>query len=224
MRRRRLVAIACAIPTVAITGCGGGGGKVSSASLQPRLLPSSQAPGLGLQRTLDWSDPVNLIGEGVALPQAKRPSEGVKEFKDAKLKGAAGEILTAGNPTVGEETIATVGVAKLGSAGDAERVRNWMHSQNLEQPCYSQCIFSPYPAKLAGVPGARYAIQSAKAPPPPPGAPRGAKVVAQAPASYFVEFTIGPYLYWVALHGDVTAKSRFEQGVRLYYAHARRYA
>jgi hypothetical protein len=224
MRRRRLVAIACAIPTVAIIGCGGAGGKVSSASLQPRLLPSSQAPGLGLQRTLDWSDPVNLVGEGVGLPQAKHPSEGVKEFTDAHLKGAAGEILTAGSPRFGEETTATIGVAKLGSAGDAERVRNWMHSQDLEQPCYSQCTFSPYAASLPGVPGARYAIQSGKTPPPPPGAPRGVKVVGAAPANYFAEFTIGPYLYWASLHGDTTAKSRFEQGLRLYYAHARRYA
>jgi hypothetical protein len=204
---------------IAMTGCGGSGGKVSSASLQPRLLPASQVPGFGLQRTLDWSDPVNLVGEGLALPQITHPSEAVKQFDNAHFKGAAGEILTSG--AAFNETQATLGVAQFGSAADADRVRDWMHSQDLHQPCYGQCAFAPYPVALPGISTARFVVQSSKAPPPPPGAPRGVKVVARAPASYLAEFTIGAYLYWAVLHADSTAKARFEQGLRLYYAHAK---
>src|ERR1700681_731838 len=81
----RLVVAVCSTVAVALAGCGGGGSGVSSASLPPRLLPASSTPGFGLERTLDWSDPVNLVGEGLFLPQAAHPSEAVKEFKDAHL-------------------------------------------------------------------------------------------------------------------------------------------
>src|SRR5207237_6995056 len=86
----RLFAVALLTATFGASGCGGGANKVSSASLQPRLLPSSavSAAGFGLQRTQDWSDPVNLIGEGLQLPQRTRPSEAVKEFTDAHMEGS----------------------------------------------------------------------------------------------------------------------------------------
>src|SRR5947209_787674 len=215
--RTRVVAVAVLLG-VAIAGCGGSGGGVSSASLKHRLFPASGVPGFRLQRVLDWSDPVNLVGEGLALPQTTRPSEGVKEFKDAHLRGATGEILTSGEAP--SETQITVGVAQFASAADANRVRDWMHSQDLQQPCYGKCIFSPAPVSLAGVPSARVVVQSAKVPPPPPGAPRGVRI-GPAPANYLAEFTIGPNLYLAVLHADSTAQSRFELGVKAYYAHAR---
>jgi hypothetical protein len=222
MKCRSLVLVTSALATAAICGCGSTS-KVSSASLQSRLLPASSLPGVGLQRIFDWSDPVNLVGEGVALPQVTHPSEGVKQFKDAGLSGAAGETFTRG--AAGEETVTTLGVAKLDSAASSIRVADWMHTQDLHQPCYSQCIFASSAASIAGIPGVRYVIQSGKVTPPPgppPGAPKGIKVtVAPAPANYLAEFTIGPYLYWAAVHGDASVKTRFEQGLRLYYAHAR---
>jgi hypothetical protein len=224
MRSRSLVVVVCVIPIAAISGCGGSN-EISAASLQPRLLSSSELPGLGLQRKFDWSDPVNLVGEGVAVPQTTQPSEAVKEFKAAGLKGAAGETFILTSRAPGEETISTLGVAKFGSAASAERVRDWMHSQDRHQPCYGPCIFAPYVTSIAGIPNVRYVIQSGKAPPPPPGAPKGAKAVTgAAPANYLAEFTIGQYLYWAILHGDSTAKARFEKGLRLYYAHAKQAA
>src|SRR5205807_4070956 len=103
----------CLVACAVLAGCGGAS-KVSSASLQPRLLPSSEVPGFGLQRTLDWSDPVNLVGEGLFLPQRTRPSSAVGEFTSAHLSGAAGEVLSSG---VGEnETEVRVGVAQFQSA------------------------------------------------------------------------------------------------------------
>jgi hypothetical protein len=77
MKREFLVG-ACLTAAVAIASCGGSGGEeVSSASLQGRLLPASALPGFGVQRTLDWSDPVNLVvteGQmaGTSLPLGRQ--------------------------------------------------------------------------------------------------------------------------------------------------------
>jgi hypothetical protein len=216
--RRQLFAGGCLSVGLAIAGCGGGGEEVSSASLQSRLLPASAVPGFGLQRRLDWSDPVNLVGEGLSLPQATHPSAGVKEFKDADFRGATGEILTRGSTF--NQTEAILGVAQFKTAADANRVRDWMHREDLHQPCFGQCVFAPYPATVPGIPSLRFVVQTSHAPPLPPGAPPGAKV-GPGPANYLAEFTVGPYLYWATLHGDSTAKARFEQGIKLYYAHAK---
>jgi hypothetical protein len=202
---------------LAIAGCGGGGGKVSAASLRSRLLPATAIPGFGLQRTLDWSDPVNLVGEGLRIPQRTRPREALSEFSGADFKGAVGEVLSSGP----NGTEVTIGVAKFSSEADANRVRDWMHREDLRQPCFSQCIFSPAAVTVAGSPGLRLVVQSSPPPPRPPGAPRGVKFVAPAPANYHAEFTVGPYLYWASLTADSTAKTRFEEGMKLYYAHAK---
>jgi hypothetical protein len=190
-----------------VSGCGGS--NVSATSLDPRLLPASSIPGFELERRLDWSNPVNLVGEGIALPETTHPSTGVKEFQDAHLKGAAGEVLKRGaglNPTE-----IHVGVAKFGSDSDAARVRSWMHGQDLQQPCFGICAFSPLPMKLSGAPGSAAVVQTATAAPAP------------KPANYRAEFTVGPYLYWVWFQGDASAKTknRFATGVGLYYQHAK---
>ena len=222
----RLFTVALLTATVGASGCGGGGKKVSSASLQPRLLPSSEVSpfGFALQQTQDWSDPVNLVGEGLQVPQRTRPSEAVKEFTGAHFEGSAGEVLVKG---VGfNESDIRVGVAKFASAADAERVRDWMHREDLKQPCYSQCSFAPGIVSVKGFPGIRFVVQEGQAPPPPPGAPAAVKARLKAhpprgPANYLVEFTVGPYLYWANLSAEAGAQSRFEQGAKLYYAHAR---
>jgi hypothetical protein len=75
---------------------------------------------------------------------------GVKEFQSAHLRGAAGEVLNRG---VGlNVTEIHIGVAKFDSASDAAKVRSWMHGEDLQQPCFTQCVFSPRPVKLSGVP------------------------------------------------------------------------
>jgi len=218
----RLFAVAALGAALGASGCGGGEKEVSSASLQPRLLPSSVvAPfGFGLERTQDWSDPVNLVGEGFQLPQRTRPSQAVKEFTGAHFEGSAGEVLVKG---VGfNESDIRVGVAKFASAADAERVRDWMHREDLKQPCYSQCSFAPGSVSVRGFPGIRLVVQTAQAPPLPPGAPPAARAhPPSGPSNYLTEFTLGPYLYWANLQADASAQSRFEDGAKLYYAHAR---
>jgi hypothetical protein len=184
-------------------------------------------PGFGLQRTLDWSDPVNLVGEGLSLPQATHPSAAVKEFQDAHFEGAAGEVLANGAGL--DATDVRLGVARFKAASDATEVRDWMHRQDLEQPCFTQCAYTTQPVMLPGIPSMRLVVQSTHVPAlrlkikrlPPgvaPPQPRG------GPANYLAEFTVGPYLYWAVLQADASAKARFEQGMKLYYAHARKAA
>jgi hypothetical protein len=73
MPRKCLLSLA-ALALALVSACGGGG-KASASSLDPRLLPASSVPGFGLERRLDWSNPVNLVGEGVALPNITHPPE-----------------------------------------------------------------------------------------------------------------------------------------------------
>jgi hypothetical protein len=216
--RARLLAVGGLLGALALAACGGSGGNtVSSASLEPRLLPPSSVPGFGLQRRLDWSDPVNLAVEGMYLPQALHPSAAVTELEHNKLEGGAGEVLATGSGP--EATEVRIGVAKLGSDSNAAAEREWMHHQDGQQPCFSQCTFAPQAKTIPAVPAARFVVQSSKPPPLPPGAPKNAKV-APPPANYMAEFTVGPYLYWAFMQADASAQSRFEAGVARYYAHA----
>jgi hypothetical protein len=212
MRGHRWGAIAL-VSVVLVAGCGGGDSKVSASSLNPRLLPSSSLPGFRLERKLDLSDPVNLVGEGIALPEATHPSAAVKEFESAGVQGASGEVFKQGGGL--DATEVHIGTARFGSGGNADKVRKWMHGQDLQQPCFSQCAFSPRPTRLPGVPNSAAVVQVATAPPAAPG------VV--APANYRAEFTSGPYLYWVWFRGDASAKTKaeFVAGLKLYYRHAK---
>lgn len=198
----------------AVAGCGGGGNKVSASSLKPRLLPAAGTPGFRVQRTLDWSDPVNLVGEGVFVPQSVRPAQALKAVKNG-LEGAAGEVLARGAPPEGSEI--TNGVAKYESSSDAEAARDWMHRQDLKQPCFGQCIFSPQNFVIAGVPGAK-AVRQVPTIPPPKGAPPGAG----PPTRYLVEFTLGRYLYFAWTEGDSREARRFADGARRYYVRVKR--
>jgi hypothetical protein len=219
------IVVAC-VATAALAGLTGCGSKskVSAASLKPRLVPASLTPGFHLLRTLDWSDPVNLVGEGIFLPEATHPSDAVKEFRSAGFRGAAGEDLNRGGVT-GDEI--RNGVVKLKSASEAEKVRDWMHREDLQQPCFAECIFSPQNLAIPGVPGAEAVRQVPSAQPPgtpPPGVklPPGVKVPRVLPGGgppnrYLVEFTVGPYLYFIWTEGNAAAKPRFVAGAKQYY-------
>jgi hypothetical protein len=198
---------------LAACGGGGGGGKVSASSLDSRLIPPSLLPSYQRQRTFDWSDPVNLVGEGFRLPEATHPSAAVKVLDKEGLKGATGQRLTQGRPPT--EGQATNGVLKLGSAGGATRVRDFLHRQDLQQPCFSACIYSPKDLPVPGVPSA-VGVQQIPNVPPPPG---GGKVAPGQgpPVHYFVEFTVGPYLYFGNADGSRSDARRVVALTQRYY-------
>jgi hypothetical protein len=218
------VAAACVVTAGlgGLTGCGGES-TVSASSLNPRLLPASLAPGFHVLRTLDWSDPVNLVGEGIFLPEVTHPSDGVNEIRNADFQGAAGEQLNRGGPT-GDDIRS--GVVKFKSTSGADKVRDWMHSEDLKQPCFAECIFSPQNLATPGVPGgvAVRQVPSAQPPAPPAGVKLPAGVTAPRalpgsgpPTRYLAEFTIGKYLYFVSTTGNAAAKGKFVAGIQQYY-------
>lgn len=216
--KRRLIAVASLSIGLTAVGCGGGGGQVPAASLNSRLLPASSVPGFGLERSLNWDDPINLVGEGLALPQITHPSAAVDEFRQAHLRGAAGEVLSNGAGP--NSTEVRVGVAEFKSHADANRVRDWMHTEDLREPCFGQCIYTTNTVALSGMPGVRFVVQSTHLPPPrhiPPGAPK----FTGGPANYLAEFTIGSYLYWAILQADAGSRASFVHGLQRYYAHAK---
>jgi hypothetical protein len=218
-----VVACVAAAGLTGLTGCGSKS-KVSAASLKSRLVPASLTPGFHLLRTLDWSDPVNLVGEGIFLPEATHPADALKEVRSAGFRGAAGEELNRGG-AAGDQIES--GVMKFKSASGAEKVRAWMHREDLQQPCFAECIFSPKNLAIPGVPGAEATRQVPSAQPPgtpPPGVklPPGVKVPrvlpgAGPPTRYLVEFTVGPYLYFARTEGDAAAKARFVATIKQYY-------
>jgi hypothetical protein len=127
---------------------------------------------------------------------------------------------------------------KFQSASDATKVRDWMHGQDLQQPCFAQCIFSPLNLAMPSVPGAvgvkQVPVGAAAAgpvgpspkvlaalrrqgitpPTPPPGALSG------PPTNYFAEFTIGPYVYFATINGGT--QGQFIAGAKQYYDTVRR--
>jgi hypothetical protein len=207
----------------AVTGCGSDS-KVSASSLKPRLLPASLTPGFRVLRTFDWSDPVNLVSEGIFLPELTHPSDAVKEVRGADFQGSAGEQLNRGGPTGSD---IRTGVLKFKSTGGADKVRDWMHREDLQQPCFAECIFSSRNLALSGVPGGEAVRQVPSAQPPgapPPGVnlPPGVKAPRVLPGSgpptrYLAEFTIGHYLYFVRTEGNAAARARFVAGTEQYY-------
>jgi hypothetical protein len=148
------------------------------------------------------------------LPERTKPSAAVKVVKTAGLRGAAGEVLSRGGGLNTSEI--TIGVAKFKSADSANKVRDWMHDQDLQQPCAVACIFSPHPVKLPGVPSGRLVVQSSY-PEPPPGAPADATPYGGPPTNYHVEFTVGPYLYFASTQGSSKDRAKFIAGAQSYY-------
>jgi hypothetical protein len=173
-------------------------------------------PGYTLVRTLDWKDPVDLIGQGIFIPEATAPSAAVKFVKGAGLQGAVGEVLRQGSGMNASEI--TIGVVKLESAAAATKLRDWMHGQDLQQPCFSECIFTPHNVPVPGIPTGRLVVQSSPAPPPPPGLPKNVRLPeAGGPTNYRAEFTTGPYLYFAETQGGPKDQARFVAGAQGYY-------
>ncbi len=200
-----------------MAGCGGAGSSadVTAASLTPRLLPLAAipVPGFRQQRTFDWSDPIDLIGQGIPLPEATQPSSGVKAFEDAGFRGAAGERFAQGTPP--NEGDVTIGVAKFTSPDGALQARDWVHGQDLQQPCYAACIYAPRNLPIPEVPTAT-AVQQVPtiSSPQSDGQP--------PPMHYRVQFTVGPYLYFASTDGSPKDVQNVIGAAQLYYQHVQK--
>lgn len=219
----RLAVAATAVAMCLLAGCGSSSSKVSYTTLKSRLAPASVAPGFQLQRVFDLADPIDLVGQGMRLPERTQPSRAVTVIRNAGFIVASGDALNQGGPM---GATVTTGVVKFKSASGATQIRDWMHQQDLQEPCFSQCIYSTLNMPAPRVPNAVAARQvpNASAGPPPavlaairahkiPGPPPGGQI--GPPTNYFGEFTVGPYLYFGYTQGG--APAQFLAGLKRYY-------
>jgi hypothetical protein len=233
--RRGLCLAGIALLAVGIApGCGGNGdGNSSPSTLATQLIPASKLR-LQTQQEFRWDDPIDFVFEGILVPQSVpgTASKTVKAIDDAGFDAGAGEVVApkGGGPEI------HIDVAKFGSDDGAREARDYLHTIDLQQPCPGKCDVSPKPGVTYGIPNAKAVrqvpIKGLKPPPgvgkPPPGAvpfkgkpPPGAGPPLERRV---IEFTIGPYLYLAdgsALPGEVSP-GRWKQGVKLFYAYARK--
>ncbi len=177
----------------AFVGCGGDDDGTSPASLRSRLLPASEVPGFKVERRFDWDNPIDLVHDGLPLPETTPLSRAVKAFEDAGFEAAVGERLAVakGNPLEGPH--ARVDVIQLGSDDDAREALDYVRKEALKQPCVGVCSVEIREFAVAGIPGAKGA-QLRPQREPPPNAPPPFE-------AYTVTFTIGPRLFVVNADG-----------------------
>jgi hypothetical protein len=212
-----LAAFAAAVPVagVVVAGCGGdGGGEASPADLEPLLPPPSQLGPLEMERTFEWDNATDFIVQGTVLPEDTPPSSSVEKMDDAGFQAAAGEQLIpkgGGAPTF-------VDAARFDSAEGATEAQNYLHQQDLQQPCAGSCVVAPQELTISDIPGATAVHQVPTKGPVPPGR--------QPFEAYSVEFTDGSALFYATASGDPgdISPQAFEKGAVAFYEYARDHA
>jgi hypothetical protein len=175
------------VSTAALMGCGGDDNGTSPANLRSHLLPASAVPGFKIERNFDWDNPIDLVVEGLPLPEATPPSRAVKVFEDAGFEAAVGERLVVAKGNTFEAPHATIDVIQLGSDDDARDALDYVRKEALKQPCFAVCAVASREFAVEGIPGAK-GVQLSPLRNPPPNAPPPFE-------AYGVGFTIGPRLF-----------------------------
>ena len=205
----RLLLVAALLTEALGAGCGNDE-ETSPASLKGLLPPPSQIGPLKLEVPFEWDNPTDFIVQGTVLPQTTAPSEAVSKMDDAGFQAAAGDLL---QPRGGGEPV-NVDVARFDSSEGATQARDYLHSQDLQQPCAAACSVNPRALTIKGIPGATAVHQVPIKGNLPPGI---------FPFEAFAaEFVIGSdvfYAYASGHPGDIPP-SAFERGVRAIYEHA----
>lgn len=229
MRRssRLFSCIAALLAVIAIGSCGGddgddGGGDGDAGSAARELtaqLPTTSAIEVGTKlktdREFEWSDPIDFAFEGIFVPQsaAGQASETVHALEDAGFEAAAGNVLASSDGSI----TSFVDAVQFGSAEGAAEARDFLNSNNLQQPCHGPCAVNPKQAATLGVPNAKAVhqvpLEGAELP-PTAGPPFEVRII---------EFTIGPYLYHLDVDGPPgqVSESDWKQTVEAVYGQAK---
>ena len=149
--------------------------------------------------------------QGFFLPEATPPSEGVDVYEEAGFDAGAGQALVVKKGNAFEGPRASQVVIEFGSDEGAGDVLDFVHEQDLKQPCFAVCSVDPSEMAVDGIPGAKGAKLLPQKNPPPNGPPPF--------EAYAVEFTIGPRLYLVNAGGgpgQVKPDSIVKAAQRLY--------
>jgi hypothetical protein len=208
-RRRIGLGLLCAAALATGVACGDDD-ETSPASLKPLLVPESQLR-LALEHPFEWDNAIDFTVEGINLPQSTRPSDAIEEIEDAGFDAGYGQFLGPGD--------VHVAVAKFDGDDGATEARDYLHQQDLQQPCFGACSVDPQEFEVSGIPN----LKGVHLVPRP-----RSELPADAPPpfeAFTVEFTIGPYLYYVNAGGGPgeVPEERFTRGVKTVYEYARRH-
>jgi hypothetical protein len=197
-------------------GCGGDGDDDEPApeSLAGLLPPPAELGPLREERSFEWDNSIDFIVEGTVLPQATAPSSAIGEMDNAGFAAGAGQILIPKGPEGGAPV--NVSVAAFDSSDGATQAQDYLHEQDLQQPCFAACAVNPRELTIEEIPGATAVHHVPTKGELPPGLHRF--------EAFAVEFTIGSNLYYATASGDPgdIPEAEFEQGALRFYEHAQR--
>jgi hypothetical protein len=209
-----LAAFAVAVPGMVVAGCGGGDDQASPADLKPLLPPPSQLGPLKLEETFEADNAIDFIVLGYQQPEGTAPSEAEGKMDDAGFQAAAGERMIP----KGGGAPAYADAVRFDSSEGAEEAQDYLHEQDLRQPCAGACVVAPQEFAINEIPGATAVHYVPTNSPPPPGM--------QPFEAYAVEFTDGSDLFYATASGDPgdISPQAFKKGAIGFYEYARDHA
>jgi hypothetical protein len=201
-----LIGSLVALPAVGLA-CGGD--ETSPASLKDRVIPAANLK-LKSEREFEWDNPTDFVVEGIHGPEKTRPSDIISAIDEAGFEAAAGRQLIA----KGGEPGAHVSVARFDSEDGARQARDYLHEQDLQQPCFAACVVNPREHTVRGIPDSLAVYHEPIEGEPPPGL---FKFVA-----FKIEFTIGEDLYVLDTMGapGKPTEAQFDRWAKAFYEHA----
>ena len=212
MVRKPLVMVAI-VAALLVAGCGDdddGGDAPAPGTLKALIPPAEDLGPLEVERTFTWDNATDFVVQGLFIPEGTAPSAAIESVEDAGFESGAGQLLTprgGGAPSF-------VIVAAFDSEDGAAEAQEYLHDQDLEQPCFAACSVSPEEMSLSDVPGATAVHYVPLKGDLPPGI---------FPfEDYAAEFTIGENLFYAHAGGDPgdIAPKLFERGMTAFYEHA----
>ena len=215
VRRLVLLLLALLLAGAVVAGCGGDDGdQPSPQTLEGLLPPPSQLRPLQLERTIDWDNATDFIVQGTVLPQATAPSSAIGQMEDEGFAAGAGDILT---PQGGGAPV-NVDVAAFDSTDGAVAAQDYLHDQDLQQPCFEACAVGPQEMAINDIPGSTAVHQVPVEGKLPPSV--------EPFEAFAAEFTIGSDLFYAYASGDPgdIPPAAFERGVLTFYEWAHQHS
>ncbi len=209
--------VAVTVFGISLPGCGGDDDEPegpSPESLEGLLPPASQLGPLNLQATLTWDNAIDLVVQGVVLPEATAPSDAVAQIEDAGFVAGAGEILMPR----GDGSPVNATVAAFDSTEGVAQAQEYLHTQDLEQPCAAACAVSPVELPIKDIPDATAVHHVPVEGELPPGV--------HPFEGFAIEFPIGENLFYASASagpGEIPV-STFERGAANFYRYAKQHS
>jgi hypothetical protein len=209
-RTGRAGVVASLVAMVFVAGCGGDNESASPKTLKPDLPPASDYKGFRLERTFAWDNPIDVVVDGIPLPESTEHSVAVGRFEDAGFEAGAGERLRGA-----KDEDASITIAQFGSDDQAREILRYVQKEGLKQPCSGVCSEAGAKFDVPGIPGARGVQQTPLKNLPPHGPPPF--------SAYGVVFTVGSKFYLVGSGGPPGAVKRDQviEAARSLYNHVR---